>query len=624
MTAETLARALTSFVAIVAVGWVCGDVLLDWARGREREAGGPARGLPERALAAVVGLCAFCVVLMVANIVLGGAVFGTGVVVPLVSGGILTYGVVSRRWPRRVPWVKVLAAAVLLGALFIWPVLHGGSGARTGDTPWHLGWTEQLLGGQPVPTGPAPGYSQNAYPWGWHALMATTTRIVPGSEPLIAHDALHMVIVFAIPLGAACLARRIRPTAGWAGAVAVSLIGGWGWLSATEPDFVASPSLARYGADLVVASPNSVYELFPPALPREMGVVLLAATGVLLLRAAARPDTRALLAGGAGLGLTGIVSVPMLIAGTLWALAAAATVAKGKRARFVVTTAAAALPLFALWAGPVIADYMRFGGFVDITPELGAEWPLPTALSSWGLLLPLAAAGLALVLRRGRLPGLVAFAGATALYLALTKIRTALGWDLAGNATLLHQGRVWPAAHMLAAAFAGAGAIVIYEFVRKRSGAVALVAASLAIGVGLISPLFGSLTMTEFLAANEHGFTYDRPDLAEGSFVRRAAAGLDPDDVLLVEGEESDRLAFTLWQLSGARLAAYDDPRLPANDLRIRFADLAARWERAQAGDETEADVVVSSFTDGGERRSVSGEYDDRQWSLVREDRPAS
>ncbi|MBA2312265.1 MAG: hypothetical protein H0V97_05620 [Actinobacteria bacterium] len=619
-----LVRTLASFVAIVGVGWVCGDMLLDWVRGRKREAGGRNRDLPERALAAVVGLCAFCLVLMFANIVLGGAVFGTSAIVPLVSGGILIYGAASRRWPSGVPWMKVLAAALLLSALFIWPVLRGGSGARTGDTPWHLGWTEQLLGGQPVPTGPAPGYSQNAYPWGWHALMATTTRVVPGSEPLVAHDALHMVIVFAIPLGAACLARRMRPTAGWAGAAGASLIGGWGWLSAAEPDFVASPTLARYGADLVVASPNSIYELFPPALPREMGVVLLAATGVLLLRAAARPDARALLAGGAVLGLTGIVSVPMLIAGTLWTLAVAATVAKGMRARFVLMTAAAALPVFALWAGPVIDDYMRFGGFVDITPELGAEWSLPTALSSWGMLLPLAAAGLALIVRRGHLPGLVAFAGATALYLALTKIRTALGWDLVGNATLLHQGRVWPAAHMLAAAFAGAGAVAIYEFVRKRSRALALVATSLALGVGLVSPLFASLTMTEFLASNEHGFTYDRPDLAEGSFARRAAAGLDPDDVVRVKGGEADRLAFLLWQLSGARLAGYDDPRLPANDLRIRFSDLAARWEQAQAGGKIEADVVVSSFIDGGRPNSVAGEYGDQQWSLVRRDRPAS
>jgi hypothetical protein len=615
MSAVDAARTFVLLGLIAGIGWITGDYLLRLIGGRWA---GARDATPERALAGVAGFVVFALGLMVVNLVTGGAVFGLAPVVPVAGAAVLIAGTVSKRWPSGIPSLRVLVLVALLAYIFIVPVVRGGTGARTGDTPWHLGWTEQLLGGQAVPTGPAPEYSRNAYPWGWHAVMATATRLLPGADPLVAHDALQMLLVYAIPLGAACLARRVRPDAGWTAAAAAGLVGGWGWLLASEPDFVTSPSEARYGADLMAASPNSVYGLLPPALPRELALGLLAGAGVLLVRAVRRPEARASWAAGGALGVTGLVSIPMLVSGATWLMAAAVMAPRGARLRVVTRVLAGAAVVLSLWAGPVVADYFRHGGFVPVS-SLGVEWPLVTALGAWGLLLPLAAAGVLLGVREGAGPVLVAFAGAVSLLLVATKLRAVLGWELAGNATLLHQGRVWPAAHLLGAAFAGVALARAGEVLARRSRTGAALGVAGVLAVGAISPFLASRAVTGFLIRNEGGFTYDRPDLATGGFARRAAARLGPQDVVRVEGEGGDRLAFVLWQLSGARLAHFDDPARAGNDLRIRYAGLARSWERRMERGGFEPDVVVRAVPPGRLAGAlVGGEYGDLTWRLAR------
>jgi hypothetical protein len=615
-----MAHTLALLGVMTGIGWVVGDYLMALVRGRRSP---ERRASPELALAAVGGFVAFAVVLMVANLVTGGAMFGLGPVVPVVGAGVLLVGVITRRWPAGRPSPRALVLVAILGFLFVLPVLLGGTGARTGDTPWHLGWTQQLLGGQAIPTGPAPVYSRNAYPWGWHAVMATATRLIPGTDPLVAHDALQMMLVYAIPLGAACLARRVRRDAGWSAAAAAGLVGGFGWLLAEEPDFVTSPSQARYGADLMVASPNSVYGLLPPALPRELALALLAAAGVLLVGAARRGDSRWSWAAGGALGVTGLVSVPVLVSGLAWTAVVAATAPRGERLSFMARVVVGTGALVSLWAGPVIADYVRHDGFVPVT-SLGVEWPLVTALGAWGLLLPLALAGLSLGVRAGDGRALAACAIGTVLLLGAAKLRSALGWELAGNATLLHQGRVWPAAHLLGAAFAGVALARAQEVLGSRSRPGAALGVAGVLAVGAISPLLASRAVTGLLQRNEGGFTYDRPDLAEGAFARRAAAQLGPHDVVRVDGEGGDRLAFLLWQLSGVRLATYDDRDRPSNDLRIRYAALARAWERRMAHGGFEPGVVVEAVSPERRGGLVSGEYGDLIWRMTRVARRAA
>ena len=622
MTAGTLLGALAQLAVLVVVGWVAGGVLIDLLRGF----GGPGTrwdlgeaDWPERALLAVVGSVAVSVALMVGHLVTGGAVFGVPGVVTVVCAGIGWWGWRRGRLPRGLPWVAIASSAVALGAVYALPAIAGGSGLRTGDTPWHMGWTEQLLAGDPVPTGPAPRFGANAYPWGFHAVLATMTRAIPGTTPQVAVEALGLLLVLALPLAAACLARWVRPDAGWWAAGAAACVGGFGWVGAHDVGLVTSPSSARFGADLVVASPNSVYELFPPALPRELGLVLLAGAGVLLLSTLRSRGERAGLVPGVATGLVGLMSVPMFLSAALWALLAGMLFKGGSRRRFGLWAGLAGLVTFSLWASPVVADLVRFGGFVDITPRLGREWPLPQALGAWGALGPLALVGAALTLRRGgpSATALACWALATALLLALARIRALLEWGLGGNATVLHQGRVWPVAHLLGSALAGVALAWIVRALSARRRAVGALAGAALLGAGAVSPVLASRSLTETIRAHEGGFAYARADLAPGSFLRRVAARLDSGDVLEVRGPP--RLALLLWQFSGVRLASYDDPRLERNDLRIRFREPARAWDRRMRQGGFEADLVIlpGPSVPPGARVLDRGRYGTETWALV-------
>lgn len=573
MNALSLSLLAAQLIVAALVAVCAGEIIRRWF-------GWDDIGGPERALLAVGGGVAFAVACMVANIVTGGAVFGLPGVVIGLAAAVVYRG--RRGIPFRVPRyphdrAALALAVIVLGALYVAPVLVAGSGVRTGDPPWHLGWTQQLLGGEAVPNGPAPEYGRNAYPWGWHALLATVVRLVPGSDPLLAHDAMHVVLVAVMPLAAACLARRVRGDAGWAGAAAASLVGGLGWVAAGGPAFDPSPRDARFGADLVVASPNSVYELMPPALPREMGLVLLALAALLSIRAFTEPGRRSAAGAGIALGLVGLVSVPMFMTGLAWTIAAF-VVARRRTRGGLVAFLLGTLATFGLWAGPVVANYLRYGGFVDITPSLGKEWPLVQAVASWGILLPLAVAGLVVTARSERITRrfVVAFAAASVAVLGLSMLRGAFDWNLAANATLLHQGRTWPPAHLVGAALAGVGAVGTWEWIRRRSRVVAGLGVTAALVVAGASPILAADAMRKVLYERRSGFVYSAPEYQRGGYIRAAAKHLGPGDVVAAY---DDDVAFGLFEFSGARLADFDHKRLGFNDLRIRYRDLALRWE---------------------------------------------
>ncbi|MDQ3963255.1 MAG: hypothetical protein M3277_04980 [Actinomycetota bacterium] len=598
------------FIALLLVGWVLGNYLLERlfpSTARQAE-------WPERCLATVVGFAVFVFSLMLLHIVVGGTVFSTRAVVP--TAGVAVVFLLARRVPppRGIPWVRVGSFTLVLLAIYFVPAVIGGSSIRTGDGPWHLGWTEQLLGGERLPSGPAPDFSSNAYPWGFHAILATLVRLAPGTDPVVAHEAVQLLVVLSIPLGAAVLGRTVRRDAGWAAAAAVSLIGGFGWIAARGPAFITSPREAAFGADLVVASPNSVYQLFAPPIPRELGLILLAAAGWLLCTEG--ENRRSALAVGAATGLVGLVSVPLFVSALSW-MTVAAVVLK-RTFSWWARAAAGGLVVFGLWVVPVLVKYVTYGGFVDITPRLGVEWPLPVALASWGILLPLAIAGAVAASRRDRT--LLAFGLATLLLLAAALARARFGWSFGGNATVLHQGRVWPPTHLIAGALAGVAvaAVVAGHRDTRRHLTVILLAALLALG--MVSPVLATVGLTDTMRDRNEGFVYSQPDLGPTSFVRRAARLLGPDDTVRVVG--NDDLAFYLFQFSGCRLTSYDDPRLPNNDLRIRYRDLERKWTAQMNGRGFDATHVVlpASASRVPGPNAMQGVFAGRTWILVRMD----
>lgn len=594
------------------LGWVASELLIRTVLKKHAAW----LGLPERCLLAVAGFVLLASALMVGHVITGGAVFGTPFVVPVLAVVLLVVARGRIDLPRGIAWPQMSGLVCLLLVLYLVPALMGGSSLRTGDPPWHLGWTEQLLSGEPIPTGPAPEYSRNAYPWGWHAVLATLVRLVPGTSPLVAHEALHIVLLLSIPLAAACMARRIDARAGWWAAAAAAFIGGFGWVTAGGRAFVTSPTRAMFGADLVVASPNSVYELFPPPLPRELGLVVLGAAAVVIAWARAAEDGRLVATAGVLMGAVGLVSVPLFTTAIAWtALGWAISRGSWKHAALL---AGVALVVFGFWAGPVVSAFVRFGGFVNITPQLGKEWDLWTALTSWGVLLPLAVAGMVQTARSRAVETrtVFGFVVGTTLLLAFAIARGAFDWSLAGNATLLHQGRVWPPAHLLGAACGGVALAGAYAWLRVRSRTVALLAATAVFAVGAASPALAARALTDVMKGEHNGFSYGSENVARGSFVDRASEVLGPDDVVSVPSD--DDLAFLLFQFSGCRLADYDDERLDGNDLRIRFEDLAERWDERVAGEGFRPDYIVLPEGAATQRVVVRGEYAGATWVLLK------
>ena len=610
MPVAILLGALAQVIAYAVLGWAFSELVLRTALKKRADW----LGLPERLLFAVAGFVVFSAILMVAHVITGGAVFGLPFVVPITAVVLLALARGRIDLPRGIAWPQAAAFVCVLLIVFLVPALMGGSSIRTGDPPWHLGWTEQLLSGEPVPTGPAPEYSRNAYPWGWHSVLATLVRVVPGTNPLIAHEAMHIVLLLAIPLAAACLGRRIDARAGWWAAAAAAFIGGFGWIGAGGPAFVTSPTQARFGADLVAASPNSMYELLPPPLPRELGLVVLGAAAVAIAWARVSEERRVVVAAGVLVGAVGLVSVPLFTSAIAWTVAAW-VVSRGSW-RHAALLAGIAAVVFGFWAGPVVSSYVRFGGFVNITPQLGKEWDLWTALTSWGLLFPLAVIGVVAAARvkQGRV--LVGFLLGTGILLAFSIARGAFDWDLAGNATLLHQGRVWPPAHLLGAACGGAALVAIYNWVRERSRWLAIAATTGVFVIGGISPAFAARALTDIIKENHDGYSYGSEDVAHDSFVDRASEVLDPDD--LVSVPSSHDLAFLLFQFSGCRLTGYDDQRLDGNDLRIRYEDLAEEWNARVAGRGFRPDYIALPEGSADQRAVVRGEYGGTTWVLLK------
>lgn len=606
----------------LAVTVVVGMAVADWAAAALERRGAVTEdelGPPERALLAVLGIVLVSVVFMAIHIATMGAIFENTFVVPV---GVAVLVVIRWRtiaWRRFTPSRAALLFGVAVAALWLAPVFATGTAAKTGDIPWHMGWTEQILGGDALPTGPAPAeLAENSYPWGFHSLLATVTRLVPGGDVSAALITLDIVFVAALPLAAACLARRVRRNAGMGAAAAVSLIGGFGWVLGRGSRFITSPPNAEYGADLVIASPNAVYSLFPPPLPREFGLVLLACAGIfLLLRNGGRG---ARIAAGVALGSTGLMSVPAFAAGLGWALVSITWVDRGRRLRALAQVLVPAGALFAVWTTPVLINAVTHGGLVNVSPQLGREWGVVSALGAWGLLVPAAVAG-AWFAGRDR-PGrrLLWLLSVVVVMLSLSLLRGVLDWALAGNATVLHQGRVWPIAHLLAAVLGGVAVTHLWTDAGRAVRASLCVAAA----VGAVSPLLASISLEGTIARGSGGFEYAQPRLEEGSFVRRVADRLGPEDVVLVTSADpdSDReavrdLSFHLFSFSGARLAAYDDPRLNSNDLRIRYVDLAATWDERIARSGFAETFRLVPRGDRGPEVLERGRFGGREWALL-------
>ena len=620
MSLGLLISAFLQLIAFIVVGYFAGAMLKANRSGRDVEG----FSWPERILLIVPGFVAFAVVLMIVNIITIGFVFGTPGIVPLAAIAVVAFGWRRERGIPEIPWLLVAGAILVLGLIYVLPVILNGTGVRTGDPPWHLGWTQQLLHGLPVPVGPAPEIAPQLLSLG----PSRDARLLdPAGSGFRSPQRFR---------GAAC-----RHGSGPAvdGGLSRPAPGPAGWLAGSGGDRSDRRlRLALLRERRVHHNSKRVPLRSGPRRRVAQRCVRDVAAGIATARSAwscsARPRApawsrydgpieRIAVLAGVVAGLSGLVNLPMLIGALVWLGAATVAAPAGSRRKLGLAMLVPALVVMLPWAGKVVVNYVRFGGFLSTSPSLGVEWPLRTALWSWGILLFLSVLGvvLAVVLRPSGGRTMLALLGGSVVLLVLAIARGAQDWDLWGNATLFHQGRIWPPLHLLGGAFGGYGLALLFVWLRERIRVGAFVAIAAIVAFGAISPVVAARGFGRILEANAEGFVYGSPDYAEGSFAQRVSSHFGPDDTVQViaEGGAAERqLAFSLFGFSGVRLAGYNDPRLAGNDLRIRYADLAREYDERTANDNFEVDYAVVLIEEATEEPLETGTFAGREWALVR------
>jgi hypothetical protein len=268
-----------------------------------------------------------------------------------------------------------------------------------GDMIWHLGWIHQLEAGLSAPGGIYAG-EPNGYPWLFHALTAWVAQALPGGTG----DAVAVVEWLGLAgagTGTWLLARELglgERAATWTVGLAIAA-GGFGSVGHPESVFETHMHAIRIGPfdgePAPVMTPSVSF--LPPMIPRDLGLALTPAVLWIALRAA-RGERRLWWPAGFATGLVFLIAPLAGLLCALWilAIAVADRVARVAVSRAAVAAAAAA----AAWLVPLGLAYRRYDGFVNITRLRFVEPSALQTLAALGVALPLALAGIGILVRR--------------------------------------------------------------------------------------------------------------------------------------------------------------------------------------------------------------------------------
>ena len=366
-----------------------------------------ARGRPaaERVAWGALAACALAWLAMAVG-ALGIGLLGN----PWVPSGIALAAVVAaivwRRPALRAPRPRLAPLVIGVGAAFL-VALPGQRRPVSelwtshGDMIWHLGWIHQLAAGFSTPGG-IYADAPNGYPWLFHALSAWIAQSLPGG----AGDAVAVVEW----LGLACagvgtwlLAREVgagERAAAWSVGIAIAA-GGFGSVAHPQSVFETHMHALHFGPfdgePVPAMTPSLTY--LPPMIPRDLGLALTPMILWIVFRAA-RGDRALWWPAGFATGLAFLIAPLAGLMCAVWIVAIAA--AHGVAAAGVLRAAAAAATAAAVWLVPLGLAYRQYHGFVSITVLRFVEPSAAQAVVALGATLPLALAGLALVVRRKR------------------------------------------------------------------------------------------------------------------------------------------------------------------------------------------------------------------------------
>ena len=381
----------------LAFGYLIASRLL----GRSRDSDGLAWAF---ALPCLLG---YALILMLGHMATGGWLFSHGWFIRMLTALIALVLLVARirthssKPEKQDTWMLWLGFSMVVVALVLWgyPTLEEFPLHYSPDTRAHMGWAHQLLNGSPTPTAALSGDIPNFYPWPFHVFTALVALFTPGGNPFHALVPMHFIVVAGVVLGLFALGREFRsgPVSPIATVLFGALTGGFGFIVARGPEIVLSPRkeemLEFWGDLLFLRSQNFAFSNLVPPFPRDLTFALLPVFLLLLIRGLRRDSKLYLVAAGTVLGGMGLAhgGEAFLVAALTAVIVILITFRDGILLR-LASVLVPAIILFAIWAGPLVVNYFRHGGFFDMSRS-SLDYPLWSAVTSWGVILPLGVYG---------------------------------------------------------------------------------------------------------------------------------------------------------------------------------------------------------------------------------------
>ena len=548
------------------------------------------------------GLMGWVLLLMVLHMASGGEVFSDPWVVRLATAAIALFALVHKIKKGRGDGDETShgrAALVAAGSVFLllvaWgtPALHFSWMPISSDIHAHMGWTEQLLNGSAVPSATVIGDVPNYYPWLYHALSAFLKSFIPHNSAFATLSTIQVLHLAGLGIALFALGRAVLGSLVGGGATVFfgGLMGQLSVPALSASSLFAGPSQGDR-SDLFPSLDHLAYHrslnlpmhnLAPP-YPRDIALLLLVVLLLTLFRAWHNHSSRLLLFSGLTLGMIGLAGGEAFFVGAAACALVCFSARQWSWKTVLLKLVAPASGVYALWAVPMIVNYVRLDGFVNITRISPIHFSLLDLIAQWGVVFIPAVVGVVCLVqlaragRESRFPLIVAVAAGGCLA-AAGLLPVVLG---SGFASLGRSHRYWPLLYLAASLL---GAVAIHEvFKRTRTQRIPPAIASVALVV-----LATAVGLTASRSATQETF------LKEGHVA--VLNGLaERDDNLLNALSASDgtchiaapeSLTREIFSFTGHRLVSWVGKTRGYNSARIRWKGI---YERIPDGLERNAD----------------------------------